>query len=77
MGMKLEMVQNSRLSKEIKGGPKKAEEKTLSEISSQGWSLLNGDLPLPVATLKQSAGHPTADKSGSPGDRNSRASWYW
>ena len=53
--MKLEMVQNSRLSKEIKGWPKNAEEKTLSEISSQGWSLLNGDLPLPVATLKQSA----------------------
>ena len=54
MVMKLEMVQNSRLSKEIKGWPKNAEEKTLSEISSQGWSLLNGDLPLPVATLKQS-----------------------
>ena len=31
----------------------------------------------PVATLKQSAGHPTADKSGSPGNRNGRASWNW
>jgi hypothetical protein len=29
----------------------------------------------PVATLEQSASHPTADKSRSPGNRNGRASW--
>ena len=52
--MKLEKVHNSLLDSEIKGWPANHGEKELSDISKLGWNLLKGDLPLPVATLKQS-----------------------
>ena len=52
--MKLEKVHNSLLDSEIKGWPASHGEKELSDISTLGWNLLKGDLPLPVATLKQS-----------------------
>ena len=53
--MDLESIENSLINKEFKGWPARGGEKKLSDISSQGWSLLKGDLPLPVATLKKSA----------------------
>ena len=53
--MDLESIENSLINKEFKGWPARGGEKKLSDISSQRWSLLKGDLPLPVATLKKSA----------------------
>ena len=43
-----------KLNFEFKGFPSTVKSLTLNEIGLQRWSLLKGDLPLPVATLKNS-----------------------
>ena len=52
--MDLEPIEHSVLNQDFKGWPKGVGDKKISCIQDQGWNLLNGDLPLPVATLKQS-----------------------
>ena len=52
--MNLEPIEHSELNQDFKGWPKGVGDKKISCIQDQGWNLLNGDLPLPVATLKQS-----------------------
>ena len=41
-----------KINHEFKGFPFREEPLSLKEISQQGWSILKGDLPMPVATLK-------------------------
>ena len=50
--MDLELIEHSELNQDFKGWPKGVGDKKISCIQDQGWNLLNGDLPLPVATLK-------------------------
>jgi len=53
--MKLDAVFQEILTPEFKGFPYGAEPLRLDALGHQGWNLLQGDLPLPVAILKESA----------------------
>ena len=49
--MKLDTVFQEILTPEFKGFPYGAEPLRLDALGRQGWNLLRGDLPLPVAVL--------------------------
>ena len=53
--MKLDSVFQETLTPEFKGIPYGVEPLRLDALGRQGWNLLRGDLPLPVAVLKDSA----------------------
>lgn len=51
----LNAIESSLLDNQLKGYPYAAEPRAVRDVGTRGWNVLRGDLPFPIALLKQSA----------------------
>ena len=53
--MDLRLLSDRPLTSLTKGVPNGVDSLTIDQVGKQGWNVLNGDLPLPLALLKQTS----------------------